>query len=43
MGLAVVKKCVDLHQGQIFIKSEAGAGTTVTVRLPSKVICESGV
>ena len=34
LGLAVVKKCVELHQGKIFIASEAGQGTTVTVWLP---------
>ncbi len=35
LGLAVVKKCVDLHQGQIAIESEVGVGTTITVQLPS--------
>jgi len=35
LGLAVVKKCVDLHQGQITIESRIEIGTTVIVRLPS--------
>jgi signal transduction histidine kinase len=35
LGLAVVKKCVDLHQGQVFVESDVRIGTTVTVRLPS--------
>jgi signal transduction histidine kinase len=35
LGLAVVKKYVDLHRGQIAVESEVGVGTTVTVRLPS--------
>lgn len=35
LGLVVVQKCVDLHQGSIEIASEAGRGTTVTVRLKS--------
>ena len=34
LGLAVVKKCVELHRGQIFLESEVGIGTTVTVHLP---------
>ncbi|NES20713.1 MAG: PAS domain S-box protein [Symploca sp. SIO3E6] len=33
LGLVVVQKCVDLHGGSIKITSEAGKGTTVTVRL----------
>ncbi len=34
LGLVVVKKCVDLHQGNIKIKSEVGMGTTCVVMLP---------
>lgn len=34
LGLVVVKKCVELHQGTIQIASEAGAGTTCLVTLP---------
>ncbi|MEM6450041.1 MAG: PAS domain S-box protein [Cyanobacteria bacterium P01_D01_bin.105] len=34
LGLAVVKKCVDLHQGKIEIVSEVGVGTTCSVTLP---------
>jgi signal transduction histidine kinase len=34
LGLAVVKRCVDAHQGQIQLVSEEGVGTTVTVTLP---------
>jgi PAS domain S-box-containing protein len=34
LGLVVVKKCVDLHGGQISIDSEVGKGTTVTIVLP---------
>ncbi|MBD0344882.1 MAG: response regulator [Coleofasciculus sp. Co-bin14] len=34
LGLSIVKKCVDLHGGQISLKSEVGVGTTFTVNLP---------
>jgi PAS domain S-box-containing protein len=34
LGLIVVKKCVDLHQGSIEIISEVGIGTTCVVTLP---------
>ncbi|WP_392531804.1 PAS domain S-box protein [Nostoc sp. C117] len=36
LGLAVVKKCVDLHQGHINITSEVGIGTTCAIALPLK-------
>lgn len=32
LGLAVVKKCVDLQQGDIAVDSREGKGTTVTVK-----------
>jgi PAS domain S-box-containing protein len=34
LGLAIVKQCVDLHGGEISLKSEIGKGTTFTVTLP---------
>jgi signal transduction histidine kinase len=34
LGLVIVKKCVDLHQGKINVESRAGEGTTFTVSLP---------
>lgn len=34
LGLAVVKKCVERHQGEITVKSEVGVGTTFTVKIP---------
>ncbi|MCX7592577.1 MAG: PAS domain S-box protein [Fischerella sp.] len=36
LGLTIVKKCVDLHQGEIFVSSEVGIGTKFTVTLPLK-------
>jgi PAS domain S-box-containing protein len=34
LGLVLVKRCVELHDGKIQISSKVGEGTTVTVRLP---------
>ncbi|MBF2067775.1 MAG: PAS domain S-box protein [Calothrix sp. C42_A2020_038] len=34
LGLVVVKKCVDLHGGNIEIASNLGQGTTATITLP---------
>jgi signal transduction histidine kinase len=34
LGLLVVKRCADLHGGQLQLNSKLGEGTTVTVRLP---------
>lgn len=37
LGLAVVKKCVDLHQGEIMVDSKVGEGTTFTVKIPQEI------
>jgi signal transduction histidine kinase len=34
LGLAIAKKIAESHRGQIEVTSEAGRGTTFTVRLP---------
>ena len=34
LGLSIVKQLVDLHEGQIDLKSEKYKGTTFTIRLP---------
>ncbi|WP_303721344.1 cache domain-containing protein [Malonomonas rubra] len=34
LGLAITKQIIDMHQGEIFIDSEIGQGTTVVIRLP---------
>jgi PAS domain S-box-containing protein len=34
LGLLLVKRCTELHEGNVELNSVAGAGTTVTVRLP---------
>lgn len=36
LGLAVVKKCVELHQGTIALHSEVGVGTTFTIEFPRR-------
>ncbi len=34
LGLSIVRKIVEGHKGEIMIKSRAGVGTTVTIKLP---------
>jgi len=34
LGLLLVKRCAELHGGQVQMQSKIGEGTTVTVRLP---------
>lgn len=34
LGLSIVKQILDLHGGEMNIRSQEGAGTTVTMRLP---------
>jgi signal transduction histidine kinase len=34
LGLVIVKHCTSLHGGSIDVESQAGQGTTFTVRLP---------
>lgn len=34
LGLLLVKRCAELHGGEVEVKSKVGAGTTVMVRLP---------
>jgi two-component system heavy metal sensor histidine kinase CusS len=38
LGLALVKSIVDLHGGSVGIQSEAGRGTTVTLRFPKQPV-----
>ncbi len=42
LGLALVKKMMELHDGRLEIESEIGRGTTVTARFPaSRVVAPS--
>jgi len=34
LGLAYVKKIIEIHQGEIYVESEKGIGSTFTVKLP---------
>jgi signal transduction histidine kinase len=34
LGLMLVKRCTDMHRGNVRVTSEIGAGTTVVVTLP---------
>jgi len=36
LGMNNIKKVVEAHHGEIFVESEPGKGTTVTIRLPYK-------
>ncbi|MBW4644288.1 MAG: CHASE3 domain-containing protein [Goleter apudmare HA4340-LM2] len=36
LGLAVVKKCLEVHRGEIFVESEVGNGTSFMVKFPQK-------
>ncbi|MBD2465495.1 CHASE3 domain-containing protein [Oscillatoria sp. FACHB-1407] len=38
LGLAVVKKCIDLHHGKISVESEVDMGTTFVVKIPQENI-----
>lgn len=43
LGLAVVKKLLDVHGGQITVASVVGVGTTFTITLPLGKPLEAGV
>ena len=43
LGMAIVKSCVDMHDGQVSVDSKEGKGTRVTIDLPkqaSSVVAE---
>jgi signal transduction histidine kinase len=41
LGLAIVERCVEAHQGQIYLESEEGKGTMITIILPILTDIES--
>jgi len=38
LGLAMVKKIIDLHKGEVSVNSNIGTGTEVTIRVPMKIV-----
>jgi signal transduction histidine kinase len=42
LGLPLVKRIIELHGGQVILKSKLGVGTTVTVILPPGRLVRSG-
>jgi signal transduction histidine kinase len=34
LGLSIVKNCIDIHNGSIFVESQLDIGTKFTVVLP---------
>ncbi|MGJ5629666.1 sensor histidine kinase [Nostoc sp. CALU 1950] len=36
LGLAVVKKCLEIHQGEIYVDTEVGGGTSFTIKFPQQ-------
>jgi signal transduction histidine kinase len=38
LGLAVVKKCLEVHNGEIYVDSNVGSGTSFTVKFPQEGI-----
>lgn len=41
LGLAVVKTCVELHEGHITVESQVGVGTTFVITIPQIVAVET--
>ena len=42
LGLSITKELVDMMEGDIYVESEKGAGTTFTVQLPYRVSAQKG-
>jgi signal transduction histidine kinase len=42
LGLPLTKSLAELHGGSLDLQSEAGAGTTVTVRFPARRLVTQG-
>ncbi|MDX1521078.1 MAG: ATP-binding protein, partial [Anaerolineae bacterium] len=41
IGLTIVKHLIDLHQGEVWVESERGKGSTFFVTLPKKISAET--
>jgi len=42
LGLTIVKKYVEMHGGEVTIKSQSGRGTTIACRIPAGQVGEGG-
>ena len=43
LGLTLVKRCLDLHQGQIIVESKVNLGITFTVQIPQNISTQNAL